>query len=1642
MSLTSADGYGVKAPGGAASGSVPRLIGAAAYATWAPLFVSWAQRNGVDGALERGIPQLAALVSAAKEWEQEADSAAILAVLGEGGDPSSIKKENAAGQAADVRAHRAAVIKLLWRTKYVYSALYEALSEELRAQIPTAPGDAFALWRWLENKFQSKEADNVDVLWKQWGRLEMGDGESFDSYRARVTRLHALLLAAKQSIDPSQFCYKLLVHLEELPRYSPVVLALKASDKLKDPANIDWDSVTAMVNAHERSSLRAIGNGESEEEKVLAAFRSQKGGFRSNQRHYSSSSSSSGGSSSSSNRGAKQPKPWHAEMVCHGCGKKGHIRRFCPTHGFEAGGQQDGQQKGSRDIAAAAVKGTHRNDEQADGSVKGFAFSCLAIDKETPTRSPTFAELACGLGTLRAAAVHRKNITVPAQPTAVELPQRPRPGLSGTEKEKALDAASSRRSPATETAAAAEYKKESLDKRLATQSWGIDSMASVHVSGNKELFKNLKNCPPRTVTIADGASVVATQQGTVELRVETDDGPRTVLLEDVLYNERFMTNLLGVVSLVKMHGWEMHIVDGDTHLVTKEGRKVRLSTRSNVTVLDCATVTERVCAIAATVVATADDFLALHNKLAHMSFDGLLDVLKRGATNDVGKLQLSADELKKAKQRCMDCDACQRAKATKRPLGTGGLDKGNDVIDAVHADSYEVRIGDRVEYGQVIYAPFSSALWSAYASTKDQLPLRLIDTLKAMQTQTGKKVKRLHTDGGSEFINEAVKAYCRGAGIELHYSPAGTPQLNGMAERTVRLVKEGGRTLLAHAGLTKEYWLQAVKHFVYVWNRIKVSDGTGMTPYEAVYGKKPTARYLGVFGCDVWVLVRGKRQTWDDKAEAGVYLGHDDAQSCPVVLLLQSGKIVRSKDVRFRRETKFEHAAALSGGQSAIDRAVATPLPLDEGETKLFEEANDGEPTRSELSPPAGRPSDSTASGGVSESSGSKPKSDAPEKFEVDKIVDRKGKAGSIKYLVKWVGFPDKADFTWMTAQALRRDGCQRAIAEYEDGTADTDDDADDSEEHEQPPPSVVHMAMSALGPDQQTGVEHRTVDPEIVAAVAAAIKRLETPTPETYREAVESNAADKWHKAMDKEMKSCEDAGTWERVRRADLPPNANVIPCKWVFKLKNDETGAVTEHKARLTPKGFRQKKGVDYTEVFARTGMYKTMRVGLALTAAWNHELDQMDVPSAFLNAPITEELYMEMPEGYREEGMVFKLHKALYGLKQAPRNWYLLVSAFLQLKDKADEEQVQRAMNTLNEILHMGFTASVSDPCLFFRKTATGRLILIFLFVDDFQISYHADDREEWGALKKLLVDRFRTKDMGESKWILGMRIQRDRVAGTITLDQELYVSKALEKFGLSECKTTSTPAVSTQEQESDEDGAGAPADKERYMEIVGTLLYATISTRVDISYAVQKLTRHMQAPLKRHMVAAERVLRYLAGLKELGLLFGRAHTASKTKQDDSLLTVSAFADADWANDKTDRKSITGWVAKVNGDVVSWASKKQRTVAQSTCEAELYAEAAAMNEVLWLRGLLAELELDVKLPSTIFGDNQSAIALSEHGVKSERTKHVDVKYHFITDEISKGAVEVKWVPSADQQADIFTKALAAPVFELLRGQLMTR
>jgi hypothetical protein len=658
----------------------------------------------------------------------------------------------------------------------------------------------------------------------------------------------------------------------------------------------------------------------------------------------------------------------------------------------------------------------------------------------------------------------------------------------------------------------------------------------------------------------------------------------------------------------------------------------------------------------------------------------------------------------------------------------------------------------------------------------------------------------------------------------------------------------------------------------------------------------------------------------------------------------------------------------------------------------------------------------------------------AADEWSVERIVAQRKRNGRTEYKVRWSGLGSNEDSWEQEADVSELEALDIWQAKYVEpqlrrstryGGHASDDperarryDQDDSDEEPQ-----VHMAMCALRnlqlPDEQPELDM------LMSTVATGIAALEQQTPQSYREAMASPDKEKWKAALDKEMNSCVEQNVWTLVRRDSLPRGTNVLPCKEVFKVKLNELGAVTQYKARFTPKGYRQKKGVDFFETYARTGQYKTLRVALSLVAKWDHELAQFDVPTAFLNAAVDEDIYMELPEGYEQTGMVCKLQKSLYGLKQAPRNWDRLVHTFIT----GD----------------MAFKATVSDPSLYRKRSRSGRVMMIYRFVDDMQGSFHADDRVEFQESVALLQKRFNIKKMDTATWMLGMRITRDRKARTIALDQELYISKALERYGLQQCRSVSTPEAVGAAQDTNS-ALNQPADKQRYMEITGTLMYAAISTRPDIAHAVHYLASNMQSPTYRHMQAAERVLRYLSGTKEVGLVFGSRNGDivgdSRGRKAQVQVDVCAFADADWANDKGDRRSISGWVAKLNGDPVSWSSKKQRVVALSTCEAELYAESAAIQEVLWLRGLMEELGLHTQTGSTVYGDNQSAIAVSENGVKGERTKHVDVKYHFVTEAVERGVIKLRWVPTTQQQADVFTKALATPVFELLRKQLMTR
>jgi hypothetical protein len=222
----------------------------------------------------------------------------------------------------------------------------------------------------------------------------------------------------------------------------------------------------------------------------------------------------------------------------------------------------------------------------------------------------------------------------------------------------------------------------------------------------------------------------------------------------------------------------------------------------------------------------------------------------------------------------------------------------------------------------------------------------------------------------------------------------------------------------------------------------------------------------------------------------------------------------------------------------------------------------------------------------------------------------------------------------------------------------------------------------------------------------------------------------------------------------------------------------------------------------------------------------------------------------------------------------------------------------------------------------------------------------------------------------------------------------------------------------------------------YGSLIGALLYLSLSTRPDITQAVVRLSRHLKDPSLLHWTAAKRVLRYAKGTASMGLTFGGSDTSSQ-----EVCLGPVFCDADWAQDPTiERRSTTGYITKINGGTVSWASKKQTTIALSSAEVEYMAAGAAVQEILWLRSLLSELGWRQEAATVLLCDNQAAIALASDDVHHARTKHIDVRHHFIREHVAAGAVKLEWVPTEEQQADILTKPLHTLPFTHLRGQVM--
>ncbi|CAL1397307.1 unnamed protein product [Linum trigynum] len=511
---------------------------------------------------------------------------------------------------------------------------------------------------------------------------------------------------------------------------------------------------------------------------------------------------------------------------------------------------------------------------------------------------------------------------------------------------------------------------------------------------------------------------------------------------------------------------------------------------------------------------------------------------------------------------------------------------------------------------------------------------------------------------------------------------------------------------------------------------------------------------------------------------------------------------------------------------------------------------------------------------------------------------------------------------------------------------------------------------------------------------------------PESFTEAMNDEHKQRWIEAMQDEMDSLYENNTFELVK---LSKGKRALKNKWVFKIKHDEHNRQPLFKARLVVKGFSQRKCIDFDEIFSPVVKMTSIRTVLGIAASLNLEVEQMDVKTAFLHGDLEEEIYMEQPEGFKKEkkeDYVCRLRKSLYGLKQAPRQWY------------------KKFESVMGE---QGYMKTTSDHCIFVKKFSDGDFIILLLYVDDMLID--GQNVSKINDLKKELSKSFAMKDLGLAKQILGVRIIRDRGAKKIWFSQEKYIEKVLQRFNMDNAKAVSCPLANhftlTSKQSPSIEKEKAEMDKIPYASAVGSLMYAMVCTRPDIAHAVGVVSRFLSKPGKEHWEAVKWILRYLRGSSKMSLCFG-----------DGEPVLVGYTNANMAGDVDSRRSTSGYLITLSGGAISWQSRLQKCVALSTTEAEYIAATEACKEMIWMKKFLNELGFLQEQPQ-LFCDSQSDIHLAKNASFHARSKHIDVRYHWIRDVLEMKQLQLEKIHTDENGSDMCTKTLPREKFEFCRS-----
>lgn len=1003
------------------------------------------------------------------------------------------------------------------------------------------------------------------------------------------------------------------------------------------------------------------------------------------------------------------------------------------------------------------------------------------------------------------------------------------------------------------------------------------------------------------------------------------------------------------------------------------------------------------------------------------------------------------------------CQACQFGKAHAQPTGKKPIVDPNTKLqpgDLVHVDQAISSVPGRclLHSGKP-----TNQTWKVVTIFKDHASKKVFaefqrstDAKETIQSkrrleseahQHGIKIKKYRADNGifksNAFIEDIEKL-----GQTIDYCGVGAHHQNGIAERTIRTIVESARTLLLHAHykwndtITFDLWTFALRQAVTIYNATPRKDLQWRTPNQVFAGVTDSTdakdfnelKSMRTFGCPCYVLSTKSTNTqrknkWTYKATKGIYLGKSRSHASNVALILNT----KTKHISPQYHIVFDENFTTTGitenkmpenwdelfqaetwkaNYDPNDYKTTHKLELDSNSfqqdwNNLFKikEPSEGVwPTPQEETITKLSPASSTHSDKVSE--GAKAKTP---------VKNTKLKQRNHKRTLK---DHDVRDILDNHSRRLRRQNKRTRTR-----TTNLDLQALNASISELFKLPEIHNIIDNY--DELNTLLDNTINELNPMAYSAA--KAANPNILGHSDAMKSDDADKFWTTMLNEMERLYECDVYEIVDKSTVPAASTILRAVWSHRRKTRPDGQIYKHKSRVCADGSQQKKGIDFHETFSPVVAWSTVRFLLILALVKNLKMRQVDYVQAFTQAPLEDDVYMQIPAGFYVDNpennnhKVIKLKKTLYGLSQASRSWFLTISAGLKSR---------------------GFRQSEIDPCLFIKDD-----IICLIYVDD--TIFFARDDETINAMISDLQRDFDLTDEGDVEAFLGIKFQSNS-KGEITMSQPGLIDSILEDVGIqATSKMHDTPAT-TPLLHKHEQGATRET-KWDYRSVVGKLSYLCRNTRPDIEFAVHQCARFQTNPKQAHEKAIKRICRYLLKTRDKGITI---------KPSNDLTKLDCYVDADFAgaytpsesHDPTLCRSRTGYVIMYANCPVLWASKLQTEIALSTVEAEYIALSTSLRELIPMRTLLLELKEILQIPEaqlqthcTVFEDNIGAEELARTEKYRPRTKHIAIKYHHFRDHVRNGNILIQRIDTLNQLADIFTKPLNKQSFTKLRSRI---